>query len=144
MSAHTVTFVALATQYLAERSALGFGLRITGRRLLAFARYADEHVPEGPLTIDVAIAWARAATRPSPITWARRLEIVRPFARYLRRMDSATEVPPAGLLGRAHRRLAPHVYTESEVRAVATAATHSHKVVRARSIFSRAKICSSR
>ena len=115
MSAESMRLVSLASAYLAQRRALGFGLHIAGRRLLAFARYADEHFPESGLTIAVAVAWARAANRPDPMTWARRLEIVRPFARYVRQFDPATEVPPAGLLGRAHRRLAPHVYTEKEI-----------------------------
>jgi integrase len=115
MSATTMTLVDHATQYVAERRALGFALHITGKRLLAFARYADEHFPQHPLTTPVAVAWARSARRPSPMTWARRLEIIRPFARYLRRYDPATEVPAVGLLGRAHRRLAPHVYTGDEV-----------------------------
>lgn len=118
MSASSTRFVDAAIAYLAERRALGFDLTITGRRLLAFARYSDTHSPIGPLTIAAAVAWAREATRPSPITWARRLEIVRPFARYLRRTDPATEVPPTSLMGRAHRRLAPHVYTPGELHAL--------------------------
>jgi hypothetical protein len=83
MPGSSTRFVDAATGYLAERRALGFALTITGRRLLAFARYADTHHPNGPLKIAMAVGWAREATRPSPITWARRLEIVRPFARYL-------------------------------------------------------------
>lgn len=118
MRADTTRWVALATRYLAERRTLGFALRITGRRLLAFARYMDEHRPCDSLTIDVAVTWARMATRPSPITWARRLEIVRPFARYVRQFDPATEVPPTDLLGRAHRRLAPHIYAHEELQAL--------------------------
>ncbi|MCP4035741.1 MAG: tyrosine-type recombinase/integrase [bacterium] len=110
--------MALAERYLSERRALGFDLRITGKRLLVFARFADERIPEGPLTVSVAVEWARAAKRASPITWARRLEIVRPFARYLRQFDPVTEVPASGLLGRGHRRLAPHVYSQEELLAI--------------------------
>jgi integrase len=122
MSAGTAGLVMLATRYLAERRALGFGLRIAERRLLAFARYADECFPRRPLTVAVAVAWARTAKRRSPMTWARRLEVVRPFARYVRQFDPATEVPPSGLLGRAHRRLAPYVYTPDELAALVSEA----------------------
>lgn len=112
------TFVARAETYLAERRALGFGLRGAGDRLLAFARFADARSPRGPLTVSLAVAWARAATRPTPITWGRRLEIVRPFAAWLRQHDSRTEVPPGRYFGRVHRRLSPHVYSEHEVLAI--------------------------
>lgn len=119
MSAQGAAFVSLARRYLADRRALGFALRIAGKRLLAFAHFADERCPEGlPLTLSLALAWVRAAKRPSPITWARRLEIVRPFARYARQFDPATEVPPGDMFGPAHRRLAPHVYTGEELRAL--------------------------
>jgi len=115
MSVRTENFVALAERYLAERRALGFALRITGRRLLAFARFADARSSGRPLTVTLAVDWARSAKRPSPLTWARRLEIVRPFARYLRQFDPATEVPSRGLLGRSHRRLTPHIYSAAEL-----------------------------
>ncbi len=118
MSPAPSSFVDLAQRYLADRRALGFALRIAGERLLAFARYADRRCPGAPLTLSVAVAWARAARRPSPITWARRLEVVRPFAYYLRQFDPTTEVPPARLFGPAHRRLAPHVYTLGELNAL--------------------------
>jgi integrase len=116
MSASADHFVGLATRYLAERRALGFALTIAGRQLLAFARYADAHATGGRLTIPLAVEWARLAPRPSPVTWVRRLEVVRPFARFLRQFDPTSEIPPTGLLGRAHRRLAPYVYNTSDLR----------------------------
>jgi integrase len=118
MRAKSSYFVNLALHYLADRRALGFALRIAGKRLLAFARFADGRCPAPPLTLSTAVAWARAAKRASPITWARRLEIVRPFARYLRQFDPATEVPPGSLFGPAHRRLAPRIYTAEELHAL--------------------------
>lgn len=122
MSARAQSFVTRAERYLRERRAFGFALRVAGQRLLAFARFADARHPQSPLTVSLAVDWARAAEPRSPITSARRLEIVRPFARYLRRFDPSTEVPPGGLLGRAHRRLAPHVYADEEVVALLRAA----------------------
>ena len=118
MTTPSTSLVDRATQYLAERRALGFALTITGKRLLAFARFADAQGPGRPVTTSVAVAWARSAQRATPLTWARRLEVIRPFARYVRQFDAATEVPPRGLLGRAHRRLPPHVYTDDDVQRV--------------------------
>jgi integrase len=118
MSTSKSSFVDVVTRYLAQRRALGFDLRIAGKRLLVFARFADQHAQGGPLTIALALAWAHATSRPSQLTSARRLEIVRPFAQWLRQLDPRTEVPPARLLGRAHRRLVPHIYTHDELRAL--------------------------
>jgi integrase len=108
-------FAELAQRYLDERRALGYGLTVAGHRLLAFARFADSHSAWKSLTVELAVTWARASKRASPLTWARRLEIVRPFAQWLRQHDPATEVPPSGIFGRPRRRLPPHVYTEAEI-----------------------------
>lgn len=118
MSTSASTLADAVTLYLAQRRALGFDLRIAGRRLIAFARFADQHSQGGPLTIALALAWAHAGARPSQLTSARRLEVVRPFAQWLRQEDPRTEVPPARLLGRAHRRLTPKVYSQDELLAL--------------------------
>lgn len=122
MTRRRPTMAHLVREYLVARRALGFGLRIEGRQLHAFARYVDTRRHRGPLTIALAVAWARAAPAVSPLTAPRRLEVVRSFARYRLAFDPATQVPPCGLLGPAHRRLAPHIYTPREVGALLTAA----------------------
>lgn len=118
MSAPADSFVILATRYLAERRALGFALTIAGRQLLAFARFPDAHTTAPRLTVALVVAWAQSVPPVSAVTWARRVEIVRPFTRFLRQRDPTTEVPPPGILGRAHRRLAPHVCTPQEIGAL--------------------------
>jgi len=49
------------------------------------------------------------------ITWARRLEVIRPFAKYRARFDPRTEIPDAHLFGKGHRRLTPHIYSDQEI-----------------------------
>lgn len=49
------------------------------------------------------------------VTAVRRLKIVLPFAAYYRQFDPDTEIPPKGILGRGHRRLEPHIYTDQEI-----------------------------
>src|SRR5438067_7759651 len=49
-------------------------------------------------------------------TWARRLSMVRGFARWLSAGDPETEVPPAGALPGRRRRRRPHIFTDDEVR----------------------------
>lgn len=114
--------VTLVQSYLANKRCLGFDLRGAGQQLLNFARFADAAGHQGPLTADIAVSWARSAPHHAPITWARRIEIVRPFAKYLQQFDVATEIPGSNLFGRAHRRLAPHIYTAPEIRDLLAAA----------------------
>lgn len=106
----------LVQEYLDVRRRLGFALTISGSQLMAFARFADRAGHCGPLTCEIILAWAQGeAMRATPITWARRLEIIRPFAKYRAQSEAGTEVPANDLFGRAHRRLTPHIYTDEEI-----------------------------
>lgn len=112
----TRTMVSLAEDYLAERRALGFDLRIPGDQITAFARFADAAGHSGPLTTQVTLDWVQGQAKyAKPLSWARRLDVLRPFARYLARLDPATEFPQTAIFGRSHRRLAPHIYLEQEI-----------------------------
>lgn len=109
------TMVALVQAYLAERRCLGFDLKISGQVLMNFARFADATGHCGPITEKLALDWAHSTPSDRVITWVRRIEVIRPFAKYLKQFYPSTAVPPRGLCGRARRRLAPHIYTEKEV-----------------------------
>jgi integrase len=110
------TMLSLAKDYLSERRALGFVLRMEGHQITSFALFADERGHSGPLTNDIVLNWVQGrAKRTSPFSWARRLEVLRPFARYLARLDPDTEFPQTATFGRSHRRLAPHIYSEQEI-----------------------------
>lgn len=101
-------------RYLDERRRLGFNL--AGGELMRFARFADARNHRGPLTLDLQLDWAREhVRRTGPMTWSRRLEVVRPFARYYQRFEPQSVVPDLATFGRAHRRVAPHIYTVAEV-----------------------------
>lgn len=103
-------------RYLEERRRLGFALKSPATELGRFARFADAREHQGPLTLDLQLDWAREhVARTGVVTAARRLEIVRPFAAHYRQFEPATEVPPPFILGRGHRRLAPHIYTDQEI-----------------------------
>lgn len=101
--------------YLAYRRRYGFKLTIDETRLRSFARFADANSSEEHLTLALSTAWARASKHQSPLTWARRIEVLRGFARFCLREDPSTEIPPRTLFGPAHRRLVPHIYTEAEL-----------------------------
>ncbi len=80
-----------------------------------FARFADAAGHHGPITESLALAWAHATPSERAITWARRIEIVRPFAKYLSQSHPDTVIPQPDLCGRPHRRLTPHIYTTQEI-----------------------------
>lgn len=113
-------FVRHVERYLALRRAMGYELGIAGQQLLRFAQFAERRGAR-TLTVDLAVTWAGAGASP-PLTRARRIELIRPFARYLQQIDPATEVPPRNLFGRAHRRLTPHIFTAAELEELLAAA----------------------
>jgi integrase len=107
----------MVENYLAERRRLGFSLRSPGLALTSFARHVDNVGYRGPLTVEVMVDWARhdRRQRGTPGTWARRLKLLRPFARYLRQFEPRTEVPDESVFGPIQERLAPHIYREQEI-----------------------------
>jgi len=108
---------ARAEEYLTMRRGLGYKLESTGRLLLQFIDFL-ERAGASTLTTELALAWARQPATAEPAWWARRLSVVRCFARHLHTLDPATEVPPADLLPAPYRRKAPHLYTEQDIAAL--------------------------
>jgi len=101
--------------YLTHRRALGFKLQSEGLRLLDFGRYANRLRHRGPLTTQLAVRWACLPKSADRLYRARRLEIVRCFAKHLLLTEPGTQVPPRHLLGPAHRRRSPHLYTPAQL-----------------------------
>ncbi|MFM0515082.1 hypothetical protein [Paraburkholderia sp. RL17-373-BIF-A] len=97
---------------------------------MIFARFAERIGQNGRLTIKFAAQWASNSGTGRRSTAARRIEVLRRFAAYCRQFDPATEFPPRYLFGRAHHRLAPHIFTDDEVLDLLAASTVSiHPVV---------------
>jgi integrase len=112
-----------AEEYLATRRALGFTLSTQGRLLMDFVAYCDRHAV-ATVTTDVALAWATGTTRSrDPLWWARRLMVVRIFARHLRALDPATQVPPPDVLPHAYRRSTPYLYSAQQLADLVEAAS---------------------
>lgn len=109
------TMGARTRAYLAARRAVGLVLHIEGRQLLSFARWADRKCPRAPLTEALALTWARASERATRVGQARRLEVIRPFARWLQAHEPDSEVPAAGLLGPGHARPTPCLLSNAEI-----------------------------
>lgn len=112
----------LVQRYLSDRRRLGFSLEIAGSQLLAFARFADQSGHQGPITKALVVSWVRSSPPRSLVTWPRRIEIIRPFAKFCKKFDPASEIPDRHLFGRSHRRLVPHIYSEVEIRGLLSSA----------------------
>jgi len=109
------TMISKVRKYLAFRRGLGFRLKSEGYQLLQFARYADDLGHRGPLTRRLATDWACSTKSAQRFSWARRLEVVRAFARHLSAAEPRTQLPPRHLFGPAHRRLGPHLYSGAQI-----------------------------
>lgn len=112
-----ITMQAHANNYLNERRSLGFSLISSGYSINSFAHYVDTFNCKRPLTVEVMADWSKQDKSKSnnPITWASRLKKLRPFARYLQQFEPETQVPDKSVFGSTNHRVAPHIYTESEV-----------------------------
>jgi len=104
-------------RYVIHKRSLGYLFGTNSDCLRSFARYADQHAPGQPLTVDLALRWA-TATEEQRRTRGRRLATLRAFARYLITFEPRTEIPPPRLLGPCVLRVPPHLYTSQEIAAL--------------------------
>lgn len=116
-------------EYLRLRRALGFQLAWPGHMLPRFVSWLEATGSE-TITTEAAITWARLSTSTHPVTLSHRLGTVRAFARYLRTIDPATEIPPTGLFGK-QQRIVPYIYSSEEIARLLHAAGQLHPPLRA-------------
>lgn len=121
-----------AEDYLTMRRTLGFKLTSQGRLLLEFIDYCEQHQLD-QVHADVALRWA---TNPANggqdrVYHARRLMVVRIFARHLAAIDPATEIPPTDVLPYHYRRVTPHVFTTEQIDKLMVAAARLQPAMRA-------------
>ena len=100
--------------YLRLRRALGFKLERAGHLLPQLVAYL-EAAGVATVTSELAIAWARLPGHTQPNHWAQRLAIARGFARYLRALDPATEVPPPGVFPTRRHRPTPFLWSQRDI-----------------------------
>jgi integrase/recombinase XerD len=112
---------ARAEEYLAMRRSLGFGLTTQGRHLMSFVRFCEDSGAT-TVTTDLAVEWATTTASDHEAYQARRLDVVRIFARHLQPLDPAAEVPPGDVLDRRQWRIPPYLYSPQEVTALMSAA----------------------
>jgi integrase/recombinase XerD len=108
-------------EYLTLRRSLGFKLRDAGKLLQAYVKFMEEQ--RAPyITTKLALAWAQQPSTVQPAEWARRLSVVRIFARHRSATDPRTQIPPEGLLPYRPKRARPYLYWAQEIRCFLRAA----------------------
>lgn len=121
---------AAAATYLALRRGLGFKLVDAGSLLPGFVDYLNHH-GANHVTTELALAWAKLPANTDPVWWRQRLGIVRGFAEYLHTIDPATEVPPHDLLPARQHRVAPYIYSDTDIAALMAVARTLKPALRA-------------
>jgi integrase/recombinase XerD len=109
-----------ANDYLTVRRQLGFKLEKAGRLLEDYVTFSERSDAEH-VTTELALRWATSVAA-HPYTWRRRLGVVRGFARYLSTIDPQTEIPSEDLLRATLPRVAPYLYSQTEIEALMSAA----------------------
>ena len=107
--------------YLALRRSLGFKLREYGICLHEFVLFLKAN-GSARVTNKLAVEYATQRQYEKPVSWSRRLIIIRGFACYHIGTDPQTEIPPIGLLRFRSQRARPYVYSKDEIRRLLEAA----------------------
>ena len=100
------------TEYVAARRALGTTLEEPAQTLRHFVRFLARKKARF-ITIPLALEWSQESRGVQRATWARKLSMVRQFARWLSVSEPCHQVPPPRLLDVRHRRGKPHIYSVS-------------------------------
>ena len=110
------------TEYVAARRALGTRLEEPAKTLCRFVKFLARRKTRF-ITIKLALEWSQQCRDDvQRATCARKLSMVRQFARWLNAIDARHQVPPRGLLDVRHRRSKPHIYTDEEISRLMAAA----------------------
>src|SRR5271157_4412891 len=103
--------------YITLRRSLGFKLREYGDCLHEFVSFLKEN-GSAHITNKLALEYATQRQDEKPVSWSRRLGIIRGFARYHVGADPGSEIPPLGLLRFRSRRARPYLYSQDEIQSL--------------------------
>jgi len=107
--------------YIAMRRSLGFKLREYGVCLHEFVSFLGANAAVR-ITSRLAMEYATQRQYEKPVSWARRLIVIRGFAQYRSGADPATEVPHIRLLPFRSKRARPYLYSRDEINRLLNAA----------------------
>lgn len=102
------------TEYIAARRALGTRLEEPAKTLRRFVKFLARKKAR-LITIQLALEWSQQSAGVQRATWARKLSMVRQFARWMSVIEPRHQVPPRRLLAVRHHRSQPHIYSNEEI-----------------------------
>jgi len=100
--------------YLAYKHSLGFMLIHEATVLRRFSDYTLTIEYDGSLTTNLVLDWAATGTC-SDKTMGRRIEVIRPFSKYIHSFDPDAEIIQSLIYKNVHDRPTPYIYSEGEV-----------------------------
>ena len=100
--------------YIVARRALGTRLEEPAKTLRNFVKFLGRRKARF-ITVDLALEWSQQSPGVQRATWARKLSMVRQFARWMSVTDPRHQVPPPRLLDVRHRRNTPHIYADEDI-----------------------------
>lgn len=100
--------------YLEYKHSLGFKLVHEATVLERFAAYTRSINYDGPMTTDLALSWVATGVQTDK-TMGRKIEVLRPFSRYVHSFDPESEIIHSLIYKNVHERPTPYIYSETEV-----------------------------
>lgn len=101
-------------EYIDYKRSLGFKLKHEETVLRSFARFTLKNNYDGPLTLEIVLKWVSEGS-PSDKTMGRKVEVIRPFSKYVAAFDCEAEAIYNLIYKNVHDRPTPYIYTEDEV-----------------------------
>ena len=102
------------TEYVAARRALGARLEEPAQTLRQFVGFLARKQTRF-ITVPLTLEWSQQSKGVQRATWARKLSMVRQFARWMSVIEPRHQVPPRRLLDVRHRRGKPHIFSDEEI-----------------------------
>jgi len=115
-----ITLRQALNEYLSMRRSLAYRYQYEGIRLAKFIVFLEEK-RASHVTTALALKWALQSL-PALGEPAKRMTIVRGFARYLKALDERNEIPPRDLVPNGLRRVRPYLLSNEQVRSLLDAA----------------------
>lgn len=99
--------------YLDYKRSLGFKLTHETTVLKRFADYTASIEYDGPLNTNIVLDWVASGNQ-SDKTMGRKVEVIRPFSKYVYSFDPEAEVIPTLIYKNVHDRPTPYIYSEHD------------------------------